>query len=75
MYEKYETSSEMSRGLAPETRQRIREVFGGQACVTCAAPAARLYGGQFYCPDHFPRRPAAESRQPRVYRCAIALPG
>jgi hypothetical protein len=71
----YETDSNPDRGLAPKTRRRMREVFGGQTCCRCGEPAARLRGEQFYCPGHFPRRAAGEPYQPRVYRCASLVPG
>lgn len=43
-------------GLHPETEQRMHELFDGRQCCQCGRPAARLAGGRFYCPDHFPYR-------------------
>lgn len=70
----YETDAGFGLGLAPETRERMREVFGGQTCHRCGAPAVRLVANQFYCVAHFPRRGRVESNPPRVYHCVIGLP-
>ncbi|MDB5308014.1 MAG: hypothetical protein JWO38_2216 [Gemmataceae bacterium] len=71
----YETSYGTDQGLEPETLRRMREVFEGRVCHACGAPAARLTGEHFYCPDHFPRRAAGRPEHLRVYRCSIVSKG
>jgi hypothetical protein len=58
-------------GLAPETRTRMEEVFGGRACYRCGQPAARLAGDRFYCVSHFLRKQVLVTMSPRVHRCSL----
>lgn len=58
--------------FAPETRGRLRELFGGRSCSRCGQPAARLVAERFYCAEHFLllRKARSEPKPVRVYRCS-----
>jgi hypothetical protein len=58
-------------GFEPETLRRMREVFEGHTCAKCGAAAARLWGGKFFCKEHYPKS-EKQHRSPRVYHCQIA---
>ena len=61
----------VDRGLAPETQQRIRELFFGRTCRRCGRPAERMCADQFFCADHLPGRCRRTIRLPRVYRLGV----
>jgi hypothetical protein len=71
----YETTSSLDRGLEPETRRRMHEVFDGQTCCECGAPAVRFRKDRFFCAAHFSHGGHAGSYQARVYHCSAADPG
>ena len=59
--------------LHPETLRRIEDVFGKESCYVCGLPAVRLYGGRFFCAQHY-LKGKTPSTPPRVYRCTITRP-
>jgi hypothetical protein len=71
----YESAEVMERelGLAPWTRQRLREMFAGRTCCVCGAPAQRLSAGEFYCHADYPRRRSGEPRPARVYKHPVGM--
>lgn len=69
----YESDRGLGLGLEPETLERMREVFGGQTCLRCGAPAERVSVGRFYCGEHFPTRKKDPPRLPKVYRCTVGM--
>jgi hypothetical protein len=66
----YESAKEVASQLHPDTLRRMREVFAGETCAVCRAPAARLCGDQFFCHEHYPQSKPAP-RTPRTYHCAV----
>lgn len=67
----YERDYGCGNGLHPETRKRIREVFEGNRCCVCDCASERLFGGRFYCPEHYPKN-RTRVRNPRVFHCAVS---
>lgn len=62
------TALNESRGLAPSTQVRIREVFAGRTCCRCGVPAVRLCADRFFCLDHYRDRERKRPKVPRVLR-------
>ncbi|MBN9118493.1 MAG: hypothetical protein J0I06_04925 [Planctomycetes bacterium] len=68
----YEAERETLKSFEPETLRRMREVFAGEVCAVCGAPAERLCAELFYCHDHYPKAKKV-SRSYRTYHCAIPV--
>ena len=68
----YETDVRAGFELAPATKARLAELFGGQTCCRCGEPAARLAADRFFCAAHYLRKQPEAAGAPRVYRCAAA---